>query len=62
MFKFIVSPVPFLKTEFPDGWAAFPDERKELVQFISKSRIPGVVILTADTHWSAVVDLTDEGW
>lgn len=58
--KFIVSPVPFNATSKPtDAWAAFPAERRALVDFIQKNNIQGVVILSGDLHMGGIDDGTN---
>lgn len=49
-FKFLVSSVPFLGPWGADKWAGYATERGELLAFIRRERIGGVVVLSADVH------------
>ena len=48
-FKFIATPVPF-HGGGTDTWGAYASERRELVRFISREKISGVIFLTGDYH------------
>ena len=34
-----------------ESWANFPNDRKRLLNFIEQHNIPGVIIISGDTHW-----------
>lgn len=54
-FKFVVSSVPLrFGTTNKDHWQGFMHERRQILDFIAAQRIPGVVFLSGDQHWSAV--------
>lgn len=53
-FKFIATSVPFTNPGH-DQWGGFPAERDEILQFIVAHRIKGVVFLSGDLHYAAVV-------
>ena len=46
---------------FGDGWAGFPEDQDTLVSFIKRNQIGNVVMLTGDTHTSAMDDGTNAG-
>ncbi len=55
--KFLISSVPFNRTCLKsDGWAAYPDERQEIVSFIEDNSIDGVIVLSADIHSGGAID------
>jgi alkaline phosphatase D len=58
-FKVVASSVAFhdLGPLRGDAWTSFSAERAELLDFIERSAIPGVVILSGDQHWSSLVRL-----
>ncbi len=59
-FKFIFSSVPFHGTFFnSDKWAGYRAERAELISYISKNRIKGVVFFSSDIHMG--LDNTTDG-
>jgi len=56
-FKIISSPVPWADGTTPgrnrfDKWEGYPDERKEIFDFLSEQKINGVVLLSGDRHRS----------
>jgi alkaline phosphatase D len=52
-FKFIISSVPFSDPRM-DKWGEYPEERDEILGFIKKNGIPGVLFLTGDVHHAGV--------
>ncbi len=55
MFKVIVSSVPWsydAKLESRDTWAGYKNERKEIFDYLTKNKIDGVILLSADRHRS----------
>lgn len=40
---------------FEEGMASYPEEQKELLAFLSEARIPGVVFLSGDRHFTEVL-------
>lgn len=53
--KFIVSTVPWtLNTEDDDSWFGYSVERKTILDGIVARNMSGTVLLSADSHWSAV--------
>ncbi len=55
--KIILSTVPFNPDcKAYDGWGAFPDERKEIVDFINNSSITGVIFVSGDIHSGGAID------
>jgi len=62
-FKFIVSPVPYtVRLDLVDGWQGYITEREEIFDFIEEHEIPGVVLLSADSHFSGVYQIRDWLW
>jgi alkaline phosphatase D len=61
-FKFIVSPVMFsdLAKHTEEAWPNFKTERNEILDYITDRGIPGVVLISGDEHWTAVLKL--EPW
>ena len=60
--KFIVSPVIFNPTtKVNDGWGAYPDERKMILNFIRDNKIANVIVLSGDLHAGAIDDGTNSG-
>jgi len=53
-FKFIATSVPFTSPGY-DQWGGYPSERDEILSFIVGNGIKGVVFLSADLHYAAVV-------
>lgn len=53
LFKCIATPVPFYGGGH-DRWDGYPDERRELLQWIKEKNIKGVFFLSADMHYAAV--------
>ncbi|MCB0473633.1 MAG: alkaline phosphatase D family protein [Flavobacteriaceae bacterium] len=52
-FKVIVSPVPWAFDAKPgshDTWAGFKSERNRIFEFLTKNKIEGVLLLSADRH------------
>lgn len=59
-FKFISSSVAWTLAAFKfvqDGWAAYRHERNEIFDFIVQHNITGVMLLSADLHWTGVFHL-----
>ncbi|MDH4194129.1 MAG: alkaline phosphatase D family protein [Nitrospirota bacterium] len=52
-FKFIVSSVPFSDPRI-DKWGEYSEERDEILEFISKKGITGVLFLAGDVHHAAM--------
>ncbi len=52
-FKFILSSVPFSDPRV-DKWGEYPDERDEILEFITKTGVTGVLFLSGDVHLAAV--------
>ena len=53
-FKFVCTSVPF-SSPSPDKWGGYPADRDEVLAAIKKKQIRGVIFLTADVHYAAVV-------
>ena len=54
-FKVLASPVPWAfdtKGDSLDTWNGYPEERKEIFDYLGKKRIDGVVLISADRHRS----------
>ncbi len=54
-FKVLVSPVPWTfhaKGGSPDTWNGYRDERNEIFSFLTKNKIDGVLLMSADRHRS----------
>ncbi|GJL59948.1 MAG: alkaline phosphatase [Nitrospirales bacterium] len=52
-FKFIISSVPFSDPRV-DKWGEYPDERDEILGYLNKMGITGVLFLAGDLHIGAV--------
>ncbi|HNP30702.1 MAG TPA: alkaline phosphatase D family protein [Nitrospirales bacterium] len=52
-FKFIISSVPFSDPRV-DKWGEYPEERDEILRFLTINGITGVVFLAGDVHHAAV--------
>lgn len=52
-FKFIISSVPFSDPR-DDKWGEYPEERDEILRFLAKHGITGVLFLAGDVHHAAV--------
>jgi alkaline phosphatase D len=52
-FKFIISSVPFSDPRV-DKWGEYPEERDEILGFLAKHGITGVLFLAGDVHHAAV--------
>jgi len=52
-FKFIISSVPFSDPRV-DKWGEYPKERDEILGFLTKHGITGVMFLAGDVHHAAV--------
>jgi len=52
-FKFIISSVPFSDPRV-DKWGEYPEERDEILGFIAKKGVTGVLFLAGDVHHAAV--------
>ncbi len=44
-----------------EGWGLFPEEQKELIEFIVKERITGVLFLSGDRHMGELLRIIPEG-
>ena len=53
-FKFVCTPVPF-SSPAADKWGGYPADRDEILKAIKEKNIHGVIFLTADVHYAAVV-------
>jgi len=53
-FKFVCTSVPF-SSPAADKWGGYPADREEVLKVIKEKRIGGVIFLTADVHYAAVV-------
>lgn len=53
-FKFVCTSVPF-SSPAADKWGGYPAEKAEVLKVIKERRIGGVIFLTADVHYAAVV-------
>jgi alkaline phosphatase D len=62
-FKVICSPVPFADEakQSKDTWRGYPEERAQLFTFLTKNKIEGAMILSADRHRSDLWRLPREG-
>jgi alkaline phosphatase D len=60
IFKFVATPVT-MAGGGRDRWDGYPDERKEIFQFIRKKRIHGVVFLSTDLHYAAIARIPKSG-
>ncbi|MGH7774312.1 MAG: alkaline phosphatase D family protein [Candidatus Binatia bacterium] len=52
-FKFIATSVPF-SSPHSDKWGGFPEERDEVLKFLTAKKIGGVIFIAADVHYAAV--------
>jgi phosphodiesterase/alkaline phosphatase D-like protein len=52
-FKFIISSVPFSDPRV-DKWGEYPEERDEILRFLTINCITGVMFLAGDVHHAAV--------
>jgi len=60
--KFIVSPVVLNPTTKEwDAWGAYPDERRQILDFIKHNNIPGVIVLSGDLHAGGIDDGRNSG-
>jgi len=50
-----------LATGFADGWPGFPADQDTLINFIRNNNIRNVILLSGDTHTSAMDDGTNSG-
>lgn len=53
-FKFVCTSVPF-SSPAVDKWGGYPADRDEVLKVIKQKRLNGVIFLTADVHYAAVV-------
>lgn len=56
LFKFVATSVP-LYGGGGDRWDGYPKERAELLRFIAANNVRGVVFLSADMHYAAVIKI-----
>jgi PhoD-like phosphatase len=54
-----VNSVPWIAVDGTDSWAGYPRERRELADFVSRSRIDNLVMLAGDAHMIAIDDGTN---
>jgi membrane-associated phospholipid phosphatase/MFS family permease len=54
-----VTSVPWIAAEGADSWAGYPRERRELAEFVSRSRIDNLLMLAGDAHMVAIDDGTN---
>ncbi len=54
--KIILSPSPFNGKTGKDGWSGYPDERKELDEFIAKHHVRRVFVISGD--WHMAIDMS----
>jgi hypothetical protein len=50
-----------MATGFADGWPGFPADQDTLINFIRSNNIRNVILLSGDTHTSAMDDGTNSG-
>ena len=55
-FKFVATTVP-MAGGGQDRWDGYPKERDEVLRFIHRQKIPGVVFMSADMHYAAVTKI-----
>jgi alkaline phosphatase D len=53
-FKFVCTSVPF-SSPAADKWGGYPADKAEVLKMIKEKRVGGVIFLTADVHYAAVV-------
>ena len=46
---------------FGDGWSGFPEDQDTLVNFVRRNELKNIIMLTGDTHTSAMDDGTNAG-
>ncbi len=58
-FKFIVSPVMWsdYAKHTEEAWVSFKTERNDILDYVRDHRVPGVVLLSGDEHWTGVFRL-----
>jgi alkaline phosphatase D len=60
IFKFIATPVP-MEGGGRDRWDGYPKERAQILNFIRRNKITGVVFLSADLHYAAITRISNSG-
>jgi alkaline phosphatase D len=60
IFKFIATSVP-MEGGGRDRWDGYPQERAQILSFIRKNKITGVVFLSADLHYAAITRISNSG-
>jgi alkaline phosphatase D len=60
IFKFIATSVP-MEGGGRDRWDGYPQERTQILSFIRKNKITGVVFLSADLHYAAITRISNSG-
>jgi alkaline phosphatase D len=61
--KFILTPVVFNPTNpVLDSWSGCRHERRKIVNFVQRSNIKGVILISGDRHAGAVDDGTNSGF
>jgi alkaline phosphatase D len=53
-FKFVCTSVPF-SSPAADKWGGYPADKDEVLKVIKQKKLRGVIFLTADVHYAAVV-------
>ena len=46
---------------FGDGWSGFPEDQDTLINFVKRNELENIIMLTGDTHTSAMDDGTNAG-
>lgn len=67
-FKLVLNSVPitsypgaFFQLFAPDRWEGFPDQRREVLEFIDTTPVPGVLWLTGDFHMGVAGRVSRDG-
>ena len=60
-FKFIFNGTQFLTNDiFGESWMKYPDEHKDFMNFIDENKIPGLIFISGDRHYSELMKLDRE--
>ncbi len=53
-----VNTIPWIGSNYQnvDGWGGFPEERRELAEFLESEGLPNVIMLSGDAHMLAIDD------
>ena len=54
-----VSSVPWIAAEGDDSWAGYPQERRELADFVARAGIDSLLMVSGDAHMVAIDDGTN---